>query len=194
MNASYAGTTVLWHRLLNCGFHLPASAGTDCFLNRVTSRLPGADRVYVKFDGPLDYAKWIDGLRAGRSFVTNGPMLEFSVGPHQLGDTIKLDAPRELTVSAKCESHFPLAKVDVLYNGEVVATLPLSESKQLATFNAPIKLDRSGWLALRASGPGHVDHPVGSLDDHTSPIYVQVTGSPAGSRADAEYFLVLRGS
>ena len=27
----------MWYRLLNCGFHLPASAGTDCFLNRIRS-------------------------------------------------------------------------------------------------------------------------------------------------------------
>lgn len=189
LNASYAGTTVLWHRLLNCGFRLPASAGTDVFLNRVVSRLPGGDRVYVKIDGPLDYGKWIDGLRAGRSFVTNGPMLEFSVGPHQLGDTIKLDVPRQLTVRAKAQSHFPMSKVEVLYNGQVVANMPLPDKQQPPTFEMPLMLDRSGWLALRASGPGHADHPVGSLDAHTSPIYVEVAGSPAGSRADAEFFL-----
>ncbi|TXT39720.1 MAG: hypothetical protein FD138_10 [Planctomycetota bacterium] len=189
LNASYAGTVVLWHKLLNCGFRLPASAGTDVFLNRVVSRLPGGDRVYVKIDGPLDYAKWIDGLSAGRSFVTNGPMLEFSVGPHQLGDTIQLDSAKEFAVLAKARSHFPMAKVEVIYNGEVVASVPVSENKQEASWEKPIKLDRSGWLALRASGPGNVDHPVGSLDAHTSPIYVRVAGSPQGSRADAEYFL-----
>jgi hypothetical protein len=189
LNASYAGTVVLWHKLLNCGFRLPASAGTDVFLNRVVSRLPGGDRVYVKIDGPLDYAKWIDGLRAGRSFVTNGPMLEFSVGPSQFGDTIKLDKPRELEITAMARSHFPMAKVEVIYNGEVIATVPLNDSKQAAALQNSIKLDRSGWLALRASGPGHADHPVGSLDAHTSPIYVEVAGSPKGSRADAEFFL-----
>ncbi len=189
LNASYAGTTVLWHRLLNCGFRLPASAGTDVFLNRVVSRLPGGDRVYVKIDGPLDYAKWIDGLRAGRSFVTNGPMLEFSVATAQLGDTIKLETPRELRFSAMARSHFPMAKVEVIYNGEVAVTVPLTDNKQVAELQNVIKLDRSGWLALRASGPGHVDHPVGSLDAHTSPIYVEVAGSPAGARADAELFL-----
>jgi hypothetical protein len=189
LNASYAGTVVLWHKLLNCGFRLPASAGTDVFLNRVVSRLPGGDRVYVKIDGPLDYAKWIDGLRAGRSFVTNGPMLEFSVGPSQFGDTIKLDKPRELEITAMARSHFPMAKVEVIYNGEVIATVPLNDSKQAAALQKSIKLDRSGWLALRASGPGHADHPVGSLDAHTSPIYVEVAGSPKGSRADAEFFL-----
>lgn len=189
LNASYAGTVVVWHKLLNCGFRIPASAGTDCFLNRVSSRLPGADRVYVKLDGPLDYAKWIAGLKAGRSFVTNGPMLEFSIGNHQPGDTIKLETIREMAVKAKADSHFPMANVDIIYNGRVIATVPLSDTKQQAELEMPIKLDHSGWLALRVTGPGHLDHPTPTLNAHTSPIYVEVAGKKAGSRQDAEFFL-----
>lgn len=189
LNASYAGTIAVWHRLLNCGFRVPPSAGTDCFLNRISSRLPGADRVYVKIDGPLDYGKWIDGLRAGRSFVTNGPMLELSIGQYQLGQTIKLETARELTVTAKATSHFPMAAVQLIYNGKVIATAPLSESGQQAKLELPVKLDQSGWLALRASGPGHRDHPTPSLEAHTSPIYVDLAGAGYRSKADAEYFL-----
>ncbi len=57
INNSYAGAVPIWHRLLNCGFRIPATAGTDCFLNRIGSNLPGGDRVYVKVDGPLSYEK-----------------------------------------------------------------------------------------------------------------------------------------
>ena len=77
MGSNHAAALPLWYRLLNCGFRIPASAGTDCFLNRIPSRLPGADRVYVHIDGAFTYEKWIEGLKAGRTFVTNGPMLEF---------------------------------------------------------------------------------------------------------------------
>lgn len=189
LNASYGGTVVLWYRLLNCGFHLPASAGTDVFLNRVVSRLPGGDRVYVQCDGTLTYTKWIDGLRQGRSFVTNGPMLQLSIGTHQIGDAIGLDTAKELPVSLKAESWFPMSKVELIYNGKVISEVPLSDDKRSADLEAKVLLDKSGWLSLRASGPGHADHPVGSLDAHTSPIYVQLKGSPAGAREDAEYFL-----
>ena len=48
INGRYDGDRPIWYRLLNCGFHLPASAGTDVFLNRVSSRLPGGDRAYVR--------------------------------------------------------------------------------------------------------------------------------------------------
>ncbi len=52
-----------------------------------------------------------------------------------------------------------------------------------------VRIERSGWLALVASGPPHADLPAGKLYAHTSPVYVRVAGKPAGSRADAEYFL-----
>src|SRR5262249_39486402 len=96
LNNAYTATVPTWYRLLNCGFRLPPSAGTDCFLNRIFSNLPGGDRVYVHVNGPLSYAAWIDGLKAGRSFVTNGPMLELSLDGKTLGEVVKFDAAGKL--------------------------------------------------------------------------------------------------
>lgn len=189
LNASYAGTIPLWYRLLNCGFHLPASAGTDTFLNRINSRLPGGDRVYVKLNGPLTYENWIAGLKAGKTFVSNGPQLEFNVENASIGDTLKLDVARAVKVTAKATSQFPMDKVELIYNGAVVAAMAHMPDRKSASFETMLDLDRSGWLAWRVSGPGHADHPVGTLDAHTSPIYVTIAGQPAGSKADAEYFL-----
>ena len=60
--------------------------GTDVFLNKVNSRLPGSDRVYVHCGtGKFSYQNWIDNLRAGKSFVTNGPMLRFTAGGQEPG-------------------------------------------------------------------------------------------------------------
>ena len=189
LNASYAGTIPLWYRLLNCGFRLPASAGTDTFLNRIASRLPGGDRVYVKINGPLTYENWIDNLRAGRSFVSNGPQLEFTAENSGLGETLELAAARSVRIKARADSQFPMDKVEVIYNGKVAAAATLSPDRKSATLEMDLMLDRSGWLSFRASGSGHADHPVGTLDAHCSPIYVVVAGKPAGSQEDAEYFL-----
>ncbi len=86
-------TLQLWYGLLNCGFRLPASAGTDCFLNRIQSRLPGSDRAYVKIDTAFSYGEWIRNLKAGRSFVTSGPLLEFSVDGKFLGENLQFCLP-----------------------------------------------------------------------------------------------------
>lgn len=189
LNASYAGTIPLWYRLLNCGFRLPASAGTDTFLNRVASRLPGGDRVYVKLAGPLNYQNWIEGLRSGHSFVSNGPILDFTVENVGPGASLDLGTPRSVSCIANATSQFPLEKVEVVFNGQVVATAQISADKTSASLKEAISISRSGWLSLRAAGPGHPDHPVGTLDAHTSPVYVTVGGKPTGSKEDAEYFL-----
>jgi len=191
LNNSYPGCLVLWYRLLNCGFRLPASAGTDCFLNRVVSRLPGSDRCYVRIDGDLTYAKWIDGLRAGRSFVTNGPMLEIIVnGEHRQGDTIQLKAPGKVKVVAKAWCNVPLRRVEIVQNGKVAATQAIAEkSSPESVWQTEIDVERSGWIAVRTSGPAHPDNPGGEAFAHTSPVYVEVAGKPAQTREDAEFFL-----
>ncbi|MDB5391150.1 MAG: hypothetical protein JWM11_6796 [Planctomycetaceae bacterium] len=189
LNAGYAGTIPLWYRLLNCGFHLPASAGTDTFLNRIVSRLPGADRVYVKLNGPLTYDNWITGLKAGRSFVSNGPQLEIAIENAGPGETLTLETARAVRVRGLATSQFPMEKVELVYNGQVIAAATLATDKLSAKLESAIKLERSGWLSFRVSGPGHADHSVSTLDAHTSPIYVTVAGKPTGSREDATYFL-----
>jgi TolB protein len=189
INNNYAGSTAVWHKLLNCGFHFPATAGTDCFLNRIRSRLPGGDRVYVKVDGPFSYAKWIEAMRQGRSFVTNGPMLELTVNGKSPGETMQLPGLSEVHVVAKARAKFPLSKVELLSGGKVIAEAELSNDKLTATIDRVLNLDRSGWIALRATGPGHADHPVGSQYAHTNPIYVEVKGKPIDARAEAAFFL-----
>ena len=60
----------LWYGLLNCGFRIPACAGTD----RIEPTDPiGHQRVYAWLDGPLSYENWMKALRAGVSFVTHSP-------------------------------------------------------------------------------------------------------------------------
>lgn len=189
LNGSYAGTVPLWYRLLNCGFRLPASAGTDCFLNRIRSRVPGGDRVYVRVPGGLDYKKWIEGLRAGHSFVTNGPMLELTVNGRNVGETVRLGAAGTVGVKGKAVSQFPLSRVEVVHNGRVVAKAKLSANRKTGLIDVRVKVPTSGWIAVRASGPNHIDAPTPGLYAHTSPVYVDVADKPIDSRKDAAYFL-----
>jgi len=62
----------------------------------------------------------IAGLRAGWSFVSNGPILEFSVNGQQIGDTIKLKDAGEVAVKASACPQFPLDRVEVLLQWQVV--------------------------------------------------------------------------
>ena len=72
---------------------LSASAGTDVFLNKLRSGLPGNGRVYAQVEGPFTYHSWAAAVRAGRTFVTNGPMLELKVDGGGIGSTLRRPAP-----------------------------------------------------------------------------------------------------
>src|SRR5262249_6362408 len=74
--------------------------------------------------------------------------------------------------------------------GKVVATGELATDRRSATVDRKIKVERSGWIALRATGPGVRDDVKNAqLYAHTSPVYLTVAGKPAGSVEDAKYFL-----
>lgn len=77
----------LYYQYLNGGFRLPIAAGTD----KVGDDVPlGSNRTYVAARSPLGHASWIEGVRSGRGFVTNAPMLEFGVDGHGPGETVEL--------------------------------------------------------------------------------------------------------
>jgi hypothetical protein len=189
INNSWPASVPLWYRLLNCGFRIPATAGTDVFLNRIGSNLPGGDRVYVHVNGPLSYEKWIEGLKAGRSFVTSGPMLEFTVNGEGPGAVLKSVEKPMVRVQATARSAFPLTKAEVIHNGNVVATATLSDDQRTATVDRELSLERGGWLAFRASGPGTPDTATPALNAHTNPIYVEIGGRTFRSATEAEAFL-----
>jgi hypothetical protein len=190
LNMTYAGTVPLWYRLLNCGFRLPASAGTDCFLNRVVSRLPGSDRVYVHIDGDFTYARWIDGLRAGRSFVTNGPFVDLIAGGQRPGESVRLAGPGKIEVLTKVQWHLPLRRAEVVQDGKVVAAKEFAaEGPWGLDWGQEVPVERSGWLAVRTSGPAHADNPGGEAYAHSSPVYVEIAGRPPAARPDAQFFV-----
>ncbi|HYW68185.1 MAG TPA: CehA/McbA family metallohydrolase, partial [bacterium] len=79
----------LWHRILNCGFRLPACSGTDSCLNAGSGRPPGGYRTYAQVLGEFTYDSWLSSLVAGRTFVTNGPLFtRFEVRDFAMGDSV----------------------------------------------------------------------------------------------------------
>jgi hypothetical protein len=189
INNTWAASVPLWYRLLNCGFRVPATAGTDVFLNRIGSNLPGGDRVYVHVAGPLSYPGWIEGLKAGRSFVTSGPMLTFTANGMGPGAVLKVGEKPRVSVKATARSRFPLAKAELVHNGKVIAAAKLTDDKLTATLDQEVTLDCGGWLAFRADGPGTADTATSGLNAHTNPVYVEANGVAPRSAEEARAFL-----
>jgi hypothetical protein len=157
-----------WYALLDCGYRLRPTAGSA---NGVHPVPLGFGRVYVKIDGDFTYAKWLEGLNAGRSFVTTGPLLLASFA--------------DGTVSGTAESAEPLSRIEIVANGELVKTVkpanaPRASGGFESPFREPVSLDGSGWVAVRCFQERRFAH--------TAPFFVDVPGKPLRPRkADVEY-------
>jgi TolB protein len=191
--ADHKSTAAVWYRLLNCGFRLPTAAGTDAMANFASLRGPvGLNRVYVNVPpGPLNHTFWLDGLKHGRSFATNGPLLGFALGDRRIGDELKLPAgENKVKLTAWMRSIVPIDHLQVICNGDVVRDLKLSGDRQSADINESLPISRSGWCVLRAWSDKS-EYPVLDLYPYatTSPIYISVAGSNPSRKEDAAYFV-----
>ena len=187
----YTHTSKVWHRSLNCGFKITASAGEDSILNLTATAILGSSRVYAYLGDKLDFGRWLEALRNGNTFVTNGPLIQFEVNGEMPGGEIHLPAGGgSVEVMATLESIVPVEKFEIIFNGEVVESISLEKDNQKATFRKRLEVKKSGWYTLRAMGSG-IQHPI---DDkypvaETSPVYVYVGDKPIRSKEDAEYFI-----
>jgi hypothetical protein len=185
-------TARVWYQILNCGFALPAGAGTDAMANFASLRGPvGMNRVFVRSGAPLEHRRWLAALKRGRSFATNGPLLELSINGRELGDTVRLGAGvREVSARVSLRSNVPVDHLEIVGKGAVVREIPLEGNKKQITTTVSLPVDGSGWFLLRARTDSAV-YPVLDLYPYatTSPIYVIQDGNSIGSANDARYFV-----
>jgi Tol biopolymer transport system component len=182
----------VWYRLLNCGFRVPAGAGTDAMTNYASLRGPvGMNRAYAKIAGPPDEGRFLAAVKGGKTFATNGPLLAFTLAGQEPG--IELVHPKgrhRLEAKVRLRSLVSVDHLEIVGNGKVVAEVPLSGNRTSADATVPLTVAASGWYTLRAWSETS-RHPV--LDGYpfatTSPIYVTVAGAPVQSVTDARYFL-----
>ncbi|MEK7404232.1 MAG: CehA/McbA family metallohydrolase [Acidobacteriota bacterium] len=165
----------MYYRVLNCGLKCTASAGTDSQMDQRRSALSGASKVYVKTSAPLSYAGWLAGYKAGRTFVSNGPLLWLEVEGKEPGAEIQLAAPRTLRAVAKARSVVPMSTIELVANGEVVASAAATENGTVAEIARELPLNRSSWVAARVWGPANrlVMNDARAFA-HSSPVYCYI--------------------
>ncbi len=179
------GTSALWYRFLNLGLPVAPSAGTDVMLNLYRTMAVGTTRVYVHTGGQLNWPAYIRGLSEGRSFVTNGPFLDFRVGGVGPGE---VTGPGTATWTLDLATATGVDTVDIIVNGRVVASRPGMDSPGRRSYSGEVELPSGGWAAARARG-GETRWP--SMDEasfaHTAPVWIGARGSvdPAALREAA---------
>lgn len=185
----FTNTSVIWHRALNCGFKITASAGEDSILNLHATPVMGTGRLYAYVGPQLTWEGWVEAIRQGRTFVTNGPLIQFTVNGQIPGAEIRLPGDGgDVTVVGQIDTIVPVEKIEIFFNGKVVETVPVARDARTLRFEKRIPVKGSGWFTMRASAAG--SHPVDDeyIVGETSPVYVLCGDQPIRSREDAEYF------
>lgn len=159
------------YRYLDLGLKVPFSTGTDWGIYDFS-------RVYVPVEGKLTSRKWLESLAAGRSVITNGPLLELEAGGQPIGGTISLDSPGAIEIRAKGLGRVNFSRLELVYNGRVVHA---EEARPVAghfevELHDSLLVSEPGWLAVRIprdAGVNEFDKP---LYAHTSPICIEYQG------------------
>lgn len=176
-----------YYRLLNCGFRIAATSGTDNFSDVWRDPPPGADRTYVRIDGPLSHAAWLEGIKAQRTFGTTGPLVFFTVNGKGPGEEVALRSGGRaaVQVTAEAVSIAPMEKLEVIVNGRVVRGT--SSDPHRLTFDGAVDVPDGGWVAIRAVGPSSRYVSDSYAFAQTSPVYVVRDGKRWTSPEDARF-------
>lgn len=182
----------VWYEILNSGIRMTPTAGTDY---GTLPNMPGRERFYTSVKGPLTVESWLDGIRRGATFVTNGPMLEFAVDDAGMGGDVVLKKPG--TVRVKAGMRFDperddMFRIEIVRNGVVVKNIPRIGPTSEVHADFELEVDETCWLAVRAYGikVGEFEPPDGYVPPwrnrkrdapaslaHSSAIHVTVEGT-----------------
>ncbi len=171
-----------WYRFLNCGHLVAAVGGTD---KMSADTAVGTVRTYAHIspDQPFSYETWMQAVRRAETFVTYGPLLDFSVDGKPMGSRIELP-----TYGGKVDIIWnvasvtvPVTRVELVINGEIRESISVPPEGSAGSWQ--VTISKSSWVALLVRGQ-YADKPE-MIAAHSSPVFVMVNSSQLLSALDA---------
>lgn len=183
--------TDTYYRMLNCGMKLAAGAGSAV---GVKPSPVGYNRAYVRAGKKPTLPQFLEAWRAGKNFVTCGPMIFLTVNnKYKPGDTIEF-GPGGGEIAAKVEALWdqPIKRVEIIINGKAVGTIH-GNGKRRVEADISTTTGKGIWIAARciademllsdeelaAYKEGDRAWPTRTVFAHTSPVYISVDGKLA---------------
>lgn len=176
----------------NNGIRTALVGGEDSISNLHTTPLVGSVRTYVHIpDGNFTMQAWLDGMKNGNAFFSNGPLIEFELAGQGPGEEINLRAGQEVVASLDVHSITPLEQAEIVFNGEVIATIPFTGDGTSLSFERAFQPPESGWYHVRVNGAPGESFPmdIAWVQAATNPVWVTVDGAPVRSAESADYAL-----
>ena len=176
----------------NNGLRIALVGGEDSISNLHTTPLVGSVRTYVKIpDDELTMHGWLEGMKNQHAFFSNGPLVEFELNGRIPGETIALDDGDDVIATLEVNSITPLERAEIVFNGEVIASIPFAGERTHLSFERSFRPSESGWYHVRVSGAEGESFPmdIAWVQAATNPIWVTVGGAPVRSAESADYSL-----
>jgi hypothetical protein len=201
----------IWYHTLNAGFRTRISGETD--FPCITDDKVGLARSYAKVDGPLTYRKWLDSIRAGRAYVSDGKthLMDFEVNGTPGGTAeseVRLTAPGRARITVRAAANLDAVPNDALrqLRYDEKPYWDIERARIGRTREVPVEVIVNGQRAavqnLIADGRVRTltfDVPIERSSwvalrvlpsAHTNPVFVLVGGKPVrASRRSAEWCL-----
>jgi hypothetical protein len=201
----------MWYHTLNAGFRTRASGETD--FPCIYDERVGLARSYFKCDGALSYDKYVDALKTGRGYISEGGshIIDFSINNQEVGtgnSELKLKSSQEVKVKARVAALLSLKQSD---EGAAIAKRHVAQQPYWHIERARINQTQNVRVELLVNG-FPVDTTVvtadGKINDvsfsyaikksawvalrvyhssHTNPIFVEVGGKPVRELKSAEW-------
>lgn len=208
MDTPYLHELNIWYHTLNCGYRTRVSGETD--FPCITDERVGGGRSYVHLSGPLNYDAWCEGVRHGRSYVSDGRahLMDFAANGHGVGigaSEIALAGPGRIALTGRAACLLP-EQAPERPNPDSKPYWTPEHARVPGTREVIVEAVVNGRAvaAQRIRGDGSIrevrfDVPLersswialrmpGSA--HTNPIFVTVAGRPIrASRKSAEWCL-----
>jgi hypothetical protein len=185
-----------WFNLMNRGYFFPIVASSDS--HTIDGGHPGYSRTYVYYDGKkgdeLDVSSLIQAMKKGRSFATNGPLVDFKIdGTHVPGDFFTAqDGNADIQITVQSAPWISVSEVRLIVNGKRKIIFPVEPSADaVIKFSGKISvpLEKDCYIAAEVFGkrslfPVHQARAWSGLRRNatipyavTNPIFIDVDGN-----------------
>jgi hypothetical protein len=204
----------MWYHTLNCGYRCRISGETD--FPCIYGERVGLGRSYVHLDGKLNIDDWVDGIKAGRCYVSDGKshLMDFTLNGAAVGangSEVKFAKPGTVQVKARVAA---LLEPEPTAETERVRTAPLSarpywdlERARIGpTRTVPVEVVVNGKAVAKKEMPADGKEREVAFDveipqsawvclrifpsSHTNPVFVVVDGKAIrASKKSADWCL-----
>jgi hypothetical protein len=142
-------------------YYLAAGSDTHDVWNVVSGRV----RAFAHVEGALDTAAYVAALRAGRGYVSYGPLVYPAV---QFGTTLRVPPGAGFSLAFELESLPGLSHAELISGGVSVARQDFADSPQRAHAEFSLQAEHAAWYAL-------VVEDAAGRRAYTDPVWIETS-------------------